>query len=89
MQLKFWLSDANYITVDVELDQASSNGPDNIPTVTKAIIADSQLSHVGEDQLLSVAGQVIDTLYSDAAAPAQTDPWNDDERAKFRAFNPE
>lgn len=89
MQFQIRINDRNYLTLDVELQAASSDTPDDIPEVVKATVLDAKLSDVREDQLLSVVGQAIDALYAvPEPAPNRDLLWGDDERAAFRVFNP-
>ena len=81
MQLKFWLDETNFLTVECTLSADDESGPDGFVEVTAAVIADSQLSNILQDQLLDIIGQIADHLGTAQQVPAPAADW----RAEFLA----
>lgn len=81
MQLKIWIDDDNWLTIDLKLSETRISGSENGPEVIAAFVSDKKLSHIEIDEVFDIAGQAIDHL---TAIVDTTPTKNDDWRDKFR-----
>lgn len=75
MQLKIWLDDSNHLTFSLKLSSAVSGGYTDGPEVIAAVVSDSQLSNISEDQLIDLLGQTIDFLTTDQQSTGPEPDW--------------
>lgn len=78
MQLKFWIDDSNYVTVLCQLEKPGPGEDESLPDVVAARVSDSKLSDIKVDQLLDIAGQIVDHLTQrEAPRVSPQDDWRD------------
>lgn len=86
MQLQFRIDDNNYVTFAFQLENPGDNGFASGPEIISAAIVDSKLSNIEKDQLIDLAGQLIDFETSGSRTggidPTEREP---DWRAEFLA----
>ena len=81
MQFSFRIDDNNYATFALTLSPAIPGQPDARPEVNSATLSDSKLSHLSNDDILSIASDVLGLLDSAQPVSPQAD-WYDDYRSK-------
>lgn len=84
MQLKIGLDDNNYITVAIQLQKADDNGPNHGPEIIAATITDTQLSDIGQAELLDIAAQTIGYFEANEASQRPAADWAADYREMCR-----
>lgn len=72
MQLTFRIDDSNYVTTDLRIQATGDDGYADGPEVIAAVVSDSKLSNIEQDQLLDLAADVLDFLA--AKHPVKTGP---------------
>lgn len=76
MQLTLRIDDNNFITLHLLTTPSGDTGPDAVPEVGAASIADSKLSNISQDQLLALTADALDYLQAEKS-PAQASPAGD------------
>lgn len=86
MQLKLWIDDDNYLTVNMRVQNIDDGSPEGGVELSAVYVEDKKLSNITEAQILDLAGQVADALTTIEQAPPAKEDWRDAFRRNDKQF---
>lgn len=78
MQFQFRADNGDYLVFNLQLGSAPNDPSGDGTAIVKAAIADSKLSHFTQDDLLDLAGEIVDHFSSPVSSGPAPD-WYQDE----------
>ena len=85
MQLTFRIDDNNFLTFDLQLQRVAGNESDAGPELIAAVVTDSKLSNISDDDLMRLVEQVVDYTARPQGADKPSGDWFENEWLPLRS----